>query len=150
TLFPADSGEEGLDLALTQICEAAGQAVEHGATILVLSDRGVDAGRAPVPMLLAVGAVHHHLIRTGKRMRATIIAETAEARDVHQIACLIGFGASAVNPYLAFATLAELAELGDLKDVIAAVTKGMDAEQVAALKKSGDLTMLVREKAFSN
>ncbi len=66
-------------------------------------------------MLVAVGAVHHHLSRVGKRMRASIIAETAEARDVHQIACLIGYGASAINPYLAFETAREMIEKGQVE-----------------------------------
>src|SRR3712207_102329 len=101
-------------------------------------------------MLLAVGAVHHHLIREGRRMRCSIIAETAEARDVHQIACLIGFGASAVNPYLAFATLAELAEDGELKELNQAVAREAGDENVEALKASGEFGRLVREKAFAN
>jgi glutamate synthase (ferredoxin) len=139
-----------LDEALTRICDAAVQAVDQGATIIVLSDRGVDAQRAPVPMLLAVGAVHHHLIREGRRMRCSIIAETAEARDVHQIACLIGFGASAVNPYLAFATLADAAESGELKELNAAITRELGEERVEELKASGEFQRRVREKAFAN
>ncbi|MGH2587447.1 MAG: glutamate synthase-related protein, partial [Dehalococcoidia bacterium] len=139
-----------LEAALERICEAAVRAVDQGATILVLSDRGVDAQRAPVPMLLAVGVVHHHLIREGRRMRCSIIAETAEARDVHQIACLIGFGASAVNPYLAFATLAECAENGDLKELVTAISREAGEERVEELKATGELQRLVREKAFAN
>src|SRR3712207_4549317 len=101
-------------------------------------------------MLLAVGAVHHHLIREGRRMRCSIIAETAEARDVHQIACLVGFGASAVNPYLAFATLAEAAESGELKELTAALTRELGDERVEELKASGDFARHLREKAFAN
>jgi glutamate synthase domain-containing protein 2/glutamate synthase domain-containing protein 1/glutamate synthase domain-containing protein 3 len=139
-----------LDAALRAICDAAVRAVDQGATIIVLSDRGVDAQRAPVPMLLAVGAVHHHLIREGRRMRCSIIAETAEARDVHQIACLIGFGASAVNPYLAFAVLADAAESGDLKELNAAITREVGDDRVADLKASGEFQHRVRERAFAN
>jgi glutamate synthase (NADPH/NADH) large chain/glutamate synthase (ferredoxin) len=75
---------------------------------VILSDRAVDHAHVAVPMLLATGAVHHHLIRVGKRMKASIICETGEARDVHQIACLIGYGASAIYPYLAFESVREI------------------------------------------
>ncbi len=112
--FPAESGPSGLERAIERMGADAERAIADGASILVVSDRGVDAGQAPVPMLMAVGALHHHLIRAGLRMRASIVVETAEARDVHQIACLVGYGASAVNPYLAFETIAELVEDGDL------------------------------------
>jgi glutamate synthase (ferredoxin) len=158
-LFDAACGPDGLETALRRICDEAVAAVDHGATILILSDRGVDAQRAPVPMLLAVGAVHHHLIKTGRRMRASIVAETAEARDVHQIACLIGFGASAVNPYLAFATLAELAEQtaaaarlerSELADVAAAVARQIGEERLEGARADGSFARLIREHAFHN
>ncbi|MEX0786296.1 MAG: glutamate synthase central domain-containing protein, partial [Dehalococcoidia bacterium] len=116
-LFPTSEGADGLEPALRRVCEAASEAIEHGADILILSDRNVDEANAPIPMLLAVGAVHHHLIREGKRMRASIIAETAEARDVHQVALLIGYGASAVNPYLAFETISNIFFSGGFKDI---------------------------------
>jgi glutamate synthase (ferredoxin) len=115
--FPVADGPDGLHEGLLRLCAAASHAVGEGKTLLILSDRGVDVAHAPIPMLLAVGTVHHHLIREGKRMRASIVAETAEARDVHQIATLIGYGASAVNPYLAFETIASLFYSGALKDV---------------------------------
>jgi glutamate synthase (ferredoxin) len=159
TLFDVSCGPDGLEKALHRICDEAVAAIDSGATILILSDRGVDHQRAPVPMLLAVGAVHHHLIRTGRRMRASIIAETAEARDVHQIACLIGFGASAVNPYLAFATLAELAEQtaraerlekSELADVALAVARQLGEENLARAQADGTFARLIREKAFQN
>src|SRR5262249_22104289 len=85
-VFPAAEGVAGLERGVARMCAAAEEAVDAGRTILVLSDRGVDAQHAPVPMLLAVGAVHHHLIRAGKRMRVDLIAETGEAWDVHQTA----------------------------------------------------------------
>jgi glutamate synthase (NADPH/NADH) large chain/glutamate synthase (ferredoxin) len=110
-------GPDGMDAGLERVCRSVEQAIDDGATIIILSDRGVSAERAPIPMLLAVGAVHHHLIKTGRRMKASIIAETGFARDVHQIATLIGFGASAVNPFLVFATLREMVIGGRLKDV---------------------------------
>ncbi len=102
---PTGSLEEGLDT----ICKAAEAAVDSGTTYLLLSDRGVDATHAPIPMLLAVGAVHNHLIRAGKRMRVSLLVQTGEAREDHHVACLIGYGASLVHPYLAFETVAELA-----------------------------------------
>ncbi|MCS6863136.1 MAG: hypothetical protein NZT92_22750, partial [Abditibacteriales bacterium] len=101
-LFDVADGEAGLETALMTLCVEAERAVDEGKTILILSDRGVCAEKAPMPMLLAVGAVHHHLIRVGKRMRASIVCETGEPREEHHFACLIGYGASLINPYLAF------------------------------------------------
>jgi glutamate synthase (ferredoxin) len=159
TLFDVIDGPEGLEKAIGRICEEADAAIDAGATILVLSDRGVDAHRAPIPMLLAVGAVHHHLIQGGRRLRASIIAETADARDVHQIACLIGFGASAVNPYLAFATLAELAEQtarserldrSELADVAQGIARTLGEDGLAAAREDGSFARRIREKAFVN
>jgi glutamate synthase (ferredoxin) len=108
--------EAGLEGALQELCLGAERAVDAGKTILVLSDRQVSARRAPIPMLLAVSAVHHHLLRSGKRWRASLIAETGEARDVHQFACLIGYGANAVNPYLALATVGAMVSEGHTRN----------------------------------
>jgi glutamate synthase (NADPH/NADH) large chain/glutamate synthase (ferredoxin) len=116
-LFAAASGRDGLRPAVQDLCRRAEAAVDAGAAILVLSDRGVDEKHAPIPMLLALGAVHHHLIRAGKRMRTSLVCETAEARDVHQFACLIGYGASSINPYLALNTLRELHEKDQFKGI---------------------------------
>jgi len=106
--FPVSEGPDGLKKHLDRICSEAEKAIDEGASILILSDWETDASYAPIPMLLAVGSVHHHLIRVEKRSKASLICETAECRDVHQFACLIGYGASAVNPYAAFATLNDL------------------------------------------
>jgi glutamate synthase domain-containing protein 2/glutamate synthase domain-containing protein 1/glutamate synthase domain-containing protein 3 len=106
TLEVAMAGHTGLRAALDELCERAGEAVDNDSTILVLDDTDIDESRVPLPMLLAVGAVHNHLIRTGRRMRCSLIARTGEARDDHQIACLIGSGANAVNPCLAFEVIA--------------------------------------------
>ncbi|MGD9897112.1 MAG: glutamate synthase large subunit [Candidatus Methylacidiphilaceae bacterium] len=114
-LFPVGDGERGFLRRLSEIRQEAERAVEDGVSLLVLSDRGVSPIAAPVPMLLAVGAVHHHLIRAGNRMRATILCETGECRDVHHFACLIGFGATAVNPYLALGLYADLSRRNELK-----------------------------------
>jgi glutamate synthase domain-containing protein 2/glutamate synthase domain-containing protein 1/glutamate synthase domain-containing protein 3 len=106
--FPVGEGVDGLKKHLDRICGEAEKAIDEGVSILILSDWETDAAHAPIPMLLAVGAAHHHLIRVEKRSRASLICETAECRDVHQFACLLGYGASAVNPYAAFATLNDL------------------------------------------
>ena len=112
--FPVSEGPDGLKPHLDRICAEAEKAVDESASILILSDWDIDANHAPMPMLLAVGAVHHHLLRVDKRSRAGLICETAECRDVHQLACLLGYGASAVNPYAAFATLNDLLAKGEL------------------------------------
>ncbi len=114
-LWPASEGPGGLEKAVRRICSEVEAAVDRDVRLIILSDRGVDHENVPVPMLLAMGAVHHHLRRVGKRMKASMICETAEARDVHQIACLIGYGASCVNPYLALETLRELLEKGSVE-----------------------------------
>ena len=107
-LFNVAEGEAGLEKALDALCDAAAKAVREGASIVVLSDRGVDAQRAPIPSLLATAAVHHHLIRQGTRTQCGLVIETGEARESHHFCLLIGYGAGAVNPYLAFETLADL------------------------------------------
>jgi glutamate synthase (ferredoxin) len=99
-LFPASAGPEGLAPALAGLCDAAAAAVAGGAAIVVLTDQGVDAERAPIPMLLAVGAVHHRLIDEGTRLHASIVVASGDPRDDHDVACLVAYGASAVNPYL--------------------------------------------------
>ena len=105
TLFAANRGPEALDQRLQELFKEAEAAVDAGRTILVLSDRGVCAEKAPIPALLALSAIHHHLIRTGKRSQCSLIVETGEAREVQHFALLLGYGATAINPYLAFATL---------------------------------------------
>jgi glutamate synthase domain-containing protein 2/glutamate synthase domain-containing protein 1/glutamate synthase domain-containing protein 3 len=111
-LFKAVEGGEGLKSALARLCEEAERAVREGVNILILSDRGVSADLAPIPMLLATGAVHHHLIRRVLRTRCGIVCETGEAREVAHMALLIGFGAGAVNPYLALQTIDEIVREG--------------------------------------
>ena len=112
TLWKASSGATGLAPAIHVLCKAAEKAVDEGARILILSDKGVDDENLAIPALLAVGAVHHYLCRAGKRMRVSFVCETGEARDVHQMACLIGYGCSAINPYLAIETIREVIEKG--------------------------------------
>ncbi|MFQ5507980.1 MAG: glutamate synthase large subunit [Leptospirillia bacterium] len=111
-LFPTADGVDGLKHALARLCEKAEDAVTQGCTLLILSDRGVSREQAPIPSLLATAAVHNHLIRKGLRTRAGFVIETGEAREVMHFALLIGYGAGAVNPYLAFDTLYEMANVG--------------------------------------
>jgi len=122
SLFEASGGEEALSAGLEELCAAAIAAVSEGASIVVISDRGVTKERAAIPSLLACSAVHHALIRAGKRMRCGIVVESAEPREVTDVALLIGFGAGAVNPYLAM----EIAsELGSEKNYVKALKKGL-------------------------
>ncbi|MCI0371868.1 MAG: glutamate synthase large subunit [candidate division NC10 bacterium] len=109
TCFTVSDGPAGLERALRRLTEEASRAVDEGKAVLILSDRGVDADHAPMPMLLAVGAVVHHLIKKGKGMRADVVAETGEAWEHHHFATLIGYGAAAVNPTLAFQAVAAVA-----------------------------------------
>jgi glutamate synthase domain-containing protein 2/glutamate synthase domain-containing protein 1/glutamate synthase domain-containing protein 3 len=111
-LWDVADGPAGLEQAINRICIEAENAVDDSARLVVLSDRGVDHSHIAVPMLLATGAVHHHLTRVGKRMKCSVICDSGEARDVHQIACLISYGASAVCPYLAYETGREILEKG--------------------------------------
>ena len=97
---------------MAEVCRRASEAVRAGTNIVILSDRGVDAENAPIPALLAVAGVHHHLIREGTRTQVGLVLESGEPREVHHFALLIGYGAGAVNPYLAFETLHDLVEPG--------------------------------------
>jgi len=106
--WPAGEGADGLSNALQRICLNATDAVLADNNILILSDRAVSADRIPVPALLATAAVHHHLIRQGLRMQTGMVVETGEAREVHHFCVLAGYGAEAINPYLAFETLEQI------------------------------------------
>ncbi|MBA3302057.1 MAG: glutamate synthase subunit alpha, partial [Thermoleophilaceae bacterium] len=133
--WPGEEGEAGLERAMERLCGEASAAVAAGVNILIISDRAAGAARAPIPALLAVSGVHHHLVREGTRRRAGLVVESGEPRDVHSMACLIGYGASAVNPYLAFETVFDLFDEGKLpgidgadvveQNVIKAIGKGL-------------------------
>ena len=135
TLFRAEEGEAGLERALDELCRRASLAVTSGYTLLILSDRGVDRNYAPIPSLLALAAVHNLLVREETRSGVALIVESGEPREVMHFALLIGYGASAVNPYLAFEALEDLARRGYLpahvtadvaaKNFIKAINKGL-------------------------
>ena len=97
---------------MDELRREASQAIAEGVTILILSDRGVNAEMVPIPALLATSGVHHHLVREGSRTRCGLVVETGEAREVHHFALLTGYGAGAVNPYLAFSHAATDARRG--------------------------------------
>ena len=106
--WPVDQGPAGMRARLADACDEAYDATVAGINILILSDRNVGRARAPIPSLLAVAAIHHHLVREGTRLRAGLVLESGEPREVHHFATLIGYGASAINPYVMLDTVAEL------------------------------------------
>ncbi|WP_100330641.1 glutamate synthase large subunit [Bacillus xiapuensis] len=145
-LFEANKGEEALEEALQRLFQRADQAIEKGARLIVLSDRGMDPDWAAIPSLLAVSGLHHHLVRQGTRTKVSIIAETGEARNVHQFCLLLGYGADAINPYLALAAVKEMVAAGQIqhptyeeaeKTYIQAATSGI----VKVLSKMGISTV---------
>ncbi|WP_036625437.1 glutamate synthase large subunit [Paenibacillus barengoltzii] len=145
-LFPAAEGAEGLRKALDTLCEAADRVIAKGHNILILSDRGMDAENAAIPALLAVSCLHHHLIREETRTKVSLLLESGEPREVHHFALLLGYGVSAVNPYLAFESLKDMIAQGMLQGIshekavynfIKAATKGV----VKTLSKMGISTI---------
>ncbi len=121
--YPAREGAPGMEGALERLCERAEAAVHGGYNIIILSDRMVGPDRIPIPALLATAAVHHHLIRKGLRTSVGLVVESGEPREVHHFCCLAGFGAEAINPYLAFETLQDAHARGDFP-------KEVDADEV--------------------
>jgi glutamate synthase domain-containing protein 2/glutamate synthase domain-containing protein 3 len=145
-LFEVAKGPEGLRPAVKAMCEQAVKAVDAGVSILILSDHGISESLAPIPSLLATAAVHHHLIRVGRRMRAAIAVEAGDVHEVHQFACLIGYGASAVYPYLAFQTIKALERAGRLDpqtfdQALAHFKKGIDQGVLKIMSKMGISTV---------
>ena len=148
--FPAGSGKKGLEAALERISAEASKAIEDGYSLIVLSDRAVGRKRVPISALLAAGTVHHHLVATHARTRIGIIVETGEAREVHHHCLLNGYGADAINPYLAFEALWDSREQGYLddaahivnnEDVIAAYRKGTGKGMLKVMAKMGISTL---------
>ena len=113
--FRADGKPGSLKKGLDRLCRYATDAVEDGFEVLILSDRAIDSEHAPIPSLLATAAVHHHLIRKGYRGQVGLVIEAGDVWEVHHFACLVGFGATAINPYLALSTISDLKKTGKLK-----------------------------------
>src|SRR4051812_44728575 len=139
--FPAENGASGMKDALDSLCARAELSVRDGINILVLSDRTAGAERMPIPSLLACAAVHHHLIREGLRTSVGLVVESGEPREVHHFACLAGYGAEAINPYLAFETLIDLkntlAQKLDDKDAVKRYTKSIGKGLLKVMSKMG-------------
>jgi glutamate synthase (NADPH) large chain len=141
TTWPAESGMRGMAEAIEGLCGRAEIAVRDGITIIILSDRRAGADRIPIPSLLACASVHHHLIRAGLRTSVGIVVESAEPREVHHFCCLAGYGAEAINPYLAFETLtamkAELPGKLDDKEIVKRYIKSIDKGLLKVMSKMG-------------
>ncbi len=140
--YPADSGVNGMSWALDVVCAEAEEAVRSkDYNIVILSDRNTGPDRVPIPSLLATSAVHHHLIKQGLRTSVGLVVETGEAHEVHQFATLAGFGAEAINPYLAFETIAELLpeldEKIELKEAQKRFIKAIDKGLLKVMSKMG-------------
>ena len=121
-LFRVATGSEGLAAAVDELCAQASQAINDGYKFLILSDRGVNEEWAPIPSLLGISAVHHHLVRECTRTEVGLILETGEPRDVHHFASLIGYGAGTINPYLVFETLVDMERDGYMPEGVDATT----------------------------
>lgn len=145
-LYKVSEGGGGLEKALSNLYQATNEAIRDGVNIIILSDRGIDDEYAGIPALLAVSGLHHHLIREGTRTKMSLILESGEPREVHHFACLLGFGASAVNPYMAFESIQDMIDSGMIVNVdykaavkkyLKAATKGV----VKVLSKMGISTI---------
>jgi len=133
TIFERSKGHEGMKAAIDHLCKQAEQSVTDGVNYIILTDRNIDEQYAPIPSLLAVSAVHHHLIAVQKRVQTALIVETGEMREVMHAALLLGYGASAINPYMAFAIIKDLVDNHEIqlnyetarKNYIKAICKGL-------------------------
>jgi glutamate synthase (NADPH/NADH) large chain len=146
--YDKSEGVSGLAKRLDEICNEASDAIKEGDSLLVLTDRNISAQRVPVSSLLATGAVHHHLVKNQERTRIGIVLETGEAREVHQHCLLIGYGADAINPYLAFESLFQSqrdgmldAEQYDDDKIVAAYRKGVAKGMLKVMAKIGISTL---------
>ncbi|HEY2205095.1 MAG TPA: glutamate synthase large subunit [Pseudonocardia sp.] len=135
-LYEVDGGERALSEALDRVRREASEAIAEGARVLVLSDRDSNHRMAPIPSLLLTSAVHHHLVRQRERVRVALVVESGDCREVHHVALLLGFGAAAVNPYLAFETIEDMIRSGDITgtDPIVAVRNYVKALVKGVLK----------------
>ncbi|UHG89681.1 glutamate synthase large subunit [Spirosoma oryzicola] len=146
-LFTADGNGKSLERALDRICRYAEDAIQDGYSILVLSDRAIDSSHAPIPSLLSTSAIHHHLIRQGLRGKVGIVVEAGDVWETHHVATLIGYGASGVNPYMAFETIANMKEKGllqvdyDLDKLYKNYIKAVNGELLKIFSKMGISTL---------
>jgi glutamate synthase domain-containing protein 2/glutamate synthase domain-containing protein 1/glutamate synthase domain-containing protein 3 len=145
--WPVAEGPDGMEAAVDRMCAEADAALAEGVNVLILSDRALGPERAAMPSLLAVGAVHHHLVREGTRLQAGLVIESGEPREVHHFATLIGYGASAINPYLLFESLGELVAddripgVADAATAEANVVKGIAKGLLKTISKMGISTI---------
>ncbi|MBY0523602.1 MAG: glutamate synthase large subunit [Gemmataceae bacterium] len=141
-LYRVEGGSQGLERALEALCRHATTAIRTGHQFIILSDRAVDKDHAAIPALLAIATLHHHLIREGTRAKVSLVLETGEPREVHHFALLIGYGAGAINPYLAFETLDDMIREGnlsgvDLKKAVKNYIKAIDKGVLKVMSKMG-------------
>ena len=140
-VWPAEHGAAGMRPAIAELCREAEEAVRDGVNIIIISDRAASAERIPIPSLLACAAVHHHLIRKGLRTSVGLVVESGEPREVHHFSCLAGYGAEAINPYLAFETLLSMQEEAvrklDEKEVVKRYIKSVDKGLLKVMSKMG-------------
>jgi glutamate synthase (NADPH/NADH) large chain len=147
TVFKGDGQSGRLKAAVAHICAIAEDYVRNGMNILVLSDRNADAFHTPIPSLMAVGAVHHHLIKVGLRFKTSLVVETGDARETHHFATLIGYGANAINPYLAYSTIHQLHKQGvfgstiDMEKLIYNFNHAIDEGILKIMSKIGISTL---------
>ena len=145
-LFSIADGEDGLERAMDALFAAAGQAIDEGSNVLILSDRLVDRDQAPIPALLAVAGLHHHLIRAGARGKVGLVVESGEPREVHHFCLLIGYGAQAINPYMAYESLDDMLRTGmltgyDLDGAVSRYVKAAVKGVVKVMAKMGISTI---------
>ncbi len=131
-LYPVREGHEGIKRVMASLCEQVSTAVAKGLNLIILSDRGIDRDNAAIPALLATSGLHHHLIKEGTRTQVSLIVESGEAREVHHFAALLGYGASAVNPYLAIETISDMLQQGLMTGVT--IKEGTDKYLKASVK----------------
>jgi glutamate synthase (NADPH/NADH) large chain len=143
--YRVHGGGEALAAAIERVRRASSEAIDSGARILILSDRGCDQDHAPIPSLLLTSAVHHHLVRTGQRTKVGLIVESGDCREVHHIALMLGYGAAAVNPYLAFETIEDLVERGAISGpadaALARYVKALSKGVLKVMSKMGISTV---------
>jgi glutamate synthase domain-containing protein 2/glutamate synthase domain-containing protein 1 len=146
TLFDAGEDGDGLARAMEALCQRASDALAVGCDVLILSDRGANARQSPIPSLLATAGVHHHLVREGTRARCGLVVECGDAREVHHVCLLLGYGAAAVNPYLAFEMLDDMVRQGTLTGVdhekaVARYIKALNTGVLKVMSKMGISTL---------